>query len=374
MGLFKKPWGDDAQQRLEVLKFKTREITKLWRAFGKIDMDRSGTITFDELLYFLDVDRTPFVEKVFHSLDVDDSGELEFLEYCEALWNYNTFGRSGLISFSFDIYDDDRSGRLAVDEFEQMMRDCFGESFRRFNQSLNLLQKVRDMARAVEGEDKGITKAEFKKFMEKNESLLMPAFQMQQNMRTKIGGEMYWERIAHRRDYLSRIGVEDATMATQIMEAEAEMKAKRGSLYQRLCKFLSGKRDEEVIQKRQIRIEDEGTKMSTCSFKGPNKLTDIVHEVREQTERLEVVNDRHQSAVRKICTRPEFGLRLDRPLKNPRNLEKMEREFAIKVEQHPKPKPKPKPNPYPHPYPYPNQNQTLIHTHQGGAEEDHEGD
>ena len=44
------------------------------------------------------------------------SGEIDFREFVIALWNYCTLGKAALILFAFDLYDNDNSGKIDIDE------------------------------------------------------------------------------------------------------------------------------------------------------------------------------------------------------------------------------------------------------------------
>ena len=75
------------------LQISKAEVYRLHRTFGKVDLDNSGTIDVVELLTVIDVDRTPFSERVFSIFDEDKSGKIDFYEFVLSLWNYCTLSR-----------------------------------------------------------------------------------------------------------------------------------------------------------------------------------------------------------------------------------------------------------------------------------------
>jgi Ca2+-binding EF-hand superfamily protein len=45
------------------------------------------------------------------------------------LGNYCTLGKTSLILFAFDLYDQDKSGYVDVKEAKHMVKDVYGEKF-----------------------------------------------------------------------------------------------------------------------------------------------------------------------------------------------------------------------------------------------------
>jgi Ca2+-binding EF-hand superfamily protein len=82
--------------QFEALQLKRKEIGKLYRIFRTADVDNSGTIGLPELLGLMDVERTPFSERVFSIFDEDGSGEIDFREFVLSLWNYCTLSAATL--------------------------------------------------------------------------------------------------------------------------------------------------------------------------------------------------------------------------------------------------------------------------------------
>jgi Ca2+-binding EF-hand superfamily protein len=104
------------------------EVYQLYKKFIKVDLDRGGTIDVVELLTVIDVERTPFTERVFAVFDEDNSGKIDFNEFVLSLWNYCTLSRVTLGMFAFDLYDRDSSGVLEPDDINKMCRDIYGKS------------------------------------------------------------------------------------------------------------------------------------------------------------------------------------------------------------------------------------------------------
>lgn len=91
-------------------------------------MDGGGTIDLLELLTVIDVERTPFTERIFQIFDDDNSGKIDFGEFVLSLWNYCTLSKVTLGMFAFDLYDRDSTGILEDYDLEKMMLDIYGKN------------------------------------------------------------------------------------------------------------------------------------------------------------------------------------------------------------------------------------------------------
>ena len=53
-----------------------------------------------------DIERSPFAEKIFKIFDHDLSGELDFVEFVCAIWNFCTMDDADVVSFAFECFED----------------------------------------------------------------------------------------------------------------------------------------------------------------------------------------------------------------------------------------------------------------------------
>lgn len=82
--------------QFSAMQFSKKEIQKLYNIFTMVDVDGSGSIALAELLAHIDINRTPFTEKIFSIFDDDKSGEIDFREFVLSLWNYCTLTKATL--------------------------------------------------------------------------------------------------------------------------------------------------------------------------------------------------------------------------------------------------------------------------------------
>ena len=135
--------GDEVTiKTFALLQLSRDDCSKLLGVFNEIDADLSGQIDINEFLGFVDVDSTPFSRRVFSIMDEDGSGQMDFREFVVACWNYCSFEKSGLIFFTYDLYDADKNGTMSTSECKSMfveVRMCAKEHSRNIepNEPLN---------------------------------------------------------------------------------------------------------------------------------------------------------------------------------------------------------------------------------------------
>jgi len=73
------------------LHIKQKDLDKIYAKFRKYDKDRSGTIDVAEFYHMIEEKRTVFGDGIFELIDIDDTGTLDFSEFCVAIFTYGFF-------------------------------------------------------------------------------------------------------------------------------------------------------------------------------------------------------------------------------------------------------------------------------------------
>ena len=155
------------------------------------------------MLDHMRLEKTKFTKRVFTIMDQDGSGEIDFKEFCIATWNYCTLSKAALILFAFDLYDNDSSGAIDVDEIELMLKEVYGKSAKTSSQAKHLLAALEKDYGNKSASNCTIDKTQFSDFVRRNPGLLYPAFQLQQKLQQSICGVGFWEDLAQTRIKLS---------------------------------------------------------------------------------------------------------------------------------------------------------------------------
>jgi serine/threonine-protein phosphatase 2B regulatory subunit len=277
-------WGDFYSAEPELLCFKPAltslglgNIDLLWllHEFQTADTQKSGAINYEELIMYLDLDRTEFARRVFTVFDEDNSGTVDFCEFVLALWNYCTLGKSALVMFAFDLYDLDGSGEIEEPEVQQMLRDIYGPEFRANGRAGKIyVQLTRHFEIATEekkrnlnaafgpGEQAGITVQQFNDFTKTHPSMLHPAFLFQTAIQKRCLGVRYWRKKAQARVYLTK---DKCVSVTRFLQAQtrhlgAEHVQTDVSMATLLAEGLTRGEAEAFVREAAVRMENAGTR------------------------------------------------------------------------------------------------------------------
>uniref|UniRef100_A0A0D6QWY5 non-specific serine/threonine protein kinase n=1 Tax=Araucaria cunninghamii TaxID=56994 RepID=A0A0D6QWY5_ARACU len=103
------------------------EIAGLKEMFNMLDVDNSGTITFEELKEGLKRVGSNLMESEIRQLmdaaDVDHNGTIEYGEFIAATLNLNKTDREDHLLAAFSYFDKDSSGYITLDEIEQACQE-----------------------------------------------------------------------------------------------------------------------------------------------------------------------------------------------------------------------------------------------------------
>ncbi|KAL8171834.1 hypothetical protein V2J09_023638 [Rumex salicifolius] len=149
--------------RVIAAKLSEEEIGGLKEMFKKIDADKSGAITFDELKQGLKrVDSKLLeseIEDLMTSADVDENGILDYSEFVAATLHLHKLEMEENLAQAFAYFDRDESGYITIDELRQACMD-FG---------MNQLHLEEMMKEIDQNDDGQIDYGEFVAMMRKGE-------------------------------------------------------------------------------------------------------------------------------------------------------------------------------------------------------------
>jgi len=100
----------------EECKLDSSYIRKFYKIYCTIDNDESGSVSIGEFMAHFDVYPTDFGRRVFSIMDADLSGQLDFVEFIGSVFNYCSYDSRQLLKYAFDLFDNDESGILDLEE------------------------------------------------------------------------------------------------------------------------------------------------------------------------------------------------------------------------------------------------------------------
>ena len=171
------------------------DVVQLLNVFLKVDDDRSEMVDSLEFLMFCDLERTPFSERVFNIFDHDLSGELDFVEFVCAIWNFCSMDDVEVISFTFECFANRNSAT------KEWLLDGQGVTFLMdslFDADTQTHKITSEYFNAIIYTHGCVTEREWTKWTQHNRRSLRPFLSLRNQMRSRCVGKTFWKRGARR--------------------------------------------------------------------------------------------------------------------------------------------------------------------------------
>eukprot|EP00750_Incisomonas_marina_P005460 INCI13956.3.p1 GENE.INCI13956.3~~INCI13956.3.p1 ORF type:complete len:434 (+),score=111.99 INCI13956.3:291-1592(+) len=164
-----------------------QHMARLYRAFTKADLDRSGAVTIDEFYEMLDEKRTVFGNEIFELLDTDTSGGLDFTEFVNAVCVFGFFGKLQMYQFCFYIFDKDKNGFIAQDELKSLITLLYAKG---------VVSNLKAGLYNFDTDKDGVVNfKEFVQMAQQFPQMLHPAFQIQNKLQQRTLGVKYFSNL-----------------------------------------------------------------------------------------------------------------------------------------------------------------------------------
>ena len=160
----------------ELEDLKPSYVKRVYKKFQSIDKQKTGHITYSELLEVLEVDDSPLMTKMFDCLDFDKTGNVELKDLVVTLSNHTNASRSDKLKFTFLLFDENGRGWISKKELFKLLKANFGEMSTgeidsRIAELLQLIGKSGDSQPLIKYE-------EFMLVAKTNASLIFPVKQL----------------------------------------------------------------------------------------------------------------------------------------------------------------------------------------------------
>ncbi|GMF47995.1 unnamed protein product [Phytophthora fragariaefolia] len=134
-------------------------------------------------------------------MDRNGSGEVDFIEFVLAVWNYCSFNHASLVRFAYDLYDVDGSGEIEHDEVVRCVREVWGSAWETSSSAQKIVEKLDSIM--ANTPNNRLSAALFQVFAIRHPMLLFPAFELQMEIQRKVLGKRFWSRAAEKRHSLN---------------------------------------------------------------------------------------------------------------------------------------------------------------------------
>ena len=77
------------------------DLQKFSTVFWTMDRNHNGDVNMIEFLMYFNIERTRFTDRLFNTMDVSGNGQLDFLEFTVAVWNFCALENVDVYRFVF---------------------------------------------------------------------------------------------------------------------------------------------------------------------------------------------------------------------------------------------------------------------------------
>ncbi len=109
------------------------ELVRLFRKFRKLDTDKSGSLSAEEFMAIPELEHNPLVRRVVSTFDANRSGEVDFIEFIQALTIFakppgEKAAEEEKFRFTFKLYDVDSDGFISNADLFQILKAMVGSN------------------------------------------------------------------------------------------------------------------------------------------------------------------------------------------------------------------------------------------------------
>jgi len=145
----------------------------IYKKFMDMDKDGSGMVDMNEFCRILRVERSPFLERLFHMFDTDRTGLIDLKEFIVGLCNVGNEARDNKVKFAFQIFDLDGSGSIEMEELKKIVKATNMASEKQLDRKVKWL-----MTQCDRDHDGKLTYDEFVNLAKKFPNIVFPAFSL----------------------------------------------------------------------------------------------------------------------------------------------------------------------------------------------------
>ncbi|CAI2382325.1 unnamed protein product [Moneuplotes crassus] len=110
-------------------KFTSKEVKRIHKRFGQLDVHGRGYITIHDLATLPDVDKNPLGDRICRVLAEEGKNSISFKEFIKALAVFNDKDNDEeKLKFLFKVYDIDGDGYVTKDELFVILKSLVGNS------------------------------------------------------------------------------------------------------------------------------------------------------------------------------------------------------------------------------------------------------
>ena len=208
------PWYDSWNSQIECLKLNksnTKTIFRFFHAIAKHNIIKKE-YGIKKLMQHFELDPTVFSERVF--CVVENSDDIDFLDFTLSLWNFCTLTNHAMENFVFNLYAaENKNNLLSANQMTIILQEIYGRALENNTTACLLKSDLADQnRRRITFDLSG-----FRQFVHSHPAFLSPVLFMQSVLRDNILGSNIWGKLTRVRRELTR---EPYTGVVELVQAE----------------------------------------------------------------------------------------------------------------------------------------------------------
>jgi len=172
------PDSEELMEMMEFFDLGPLDVQKLYQIFMRADEDQMGEISSTEFYNLLQLEPTVFGDYLFHLIDIDASGGLDFEEFVQSVMTYCNFGKEDILKFCFYMFDPKKTGYIEDKE----LKDLCTILAQGRPQMADFSRVETVLAKFDTNKDGRIEYSEFIQINSRFPAVLFPAFEMQDRL------------------------------------------------------------------------------------------------------------------------------------------------------------------------------------------------
>jgi calcium-dependent protein kinase len=106
-------------------RLRDEEVKNIKNIFSRMDKDKKGTLTLQELKTGLEESLSPEdninIEKLFESIDTDHSGRIDYTEFIAATMDQKLYLKEEKLYEAFNAFDHDSTGKISIEDIKKFL-------------------------------------------------------------------------------------------------------------------------------------------------------------------------------------------------------------------------------------------------------------
>jgi hypothetical protein len=173
------------------LGFTHKSVSELYSFFVSMDQDMSGQISLKEFLNAVQIEPSPFINSIFGVMDLDGSGELNFMEFVCSMWNLLSCDVRTLGSFIYLLIPKDennnKSNAVRVEQVKVMFKNIHSSGSPAVDGMIaNFVESMENALCARE---------ELELYVYEHQAIVSPFVNSQLRLKEKLLGRSEWTRL-----------------------------------------------------------------------------------------------------------------------------------------------------------------------------------